>query len=54
MRNAEILQLLDDALTAMRASKPVGDAEGGAPRRHHDHDAATGDRLLAVLCDGGF
>lgn len=28
MRNAEILQLLDDALTAMRASKPVGDAEG--------------------------
>ena len=28
MRNAEILQLLDDALTAMRASKPVSDAEG--------------------------
>jgi hypothetical protein len=28
MRNAEILQLLDDALTGMRANKPVGDAEG--------------------------
>lgn len=28
MRNAEILQLMDDALTALRASKPVCDAEG--------------------------